>query len=69
MELRKKTKIRCVSEVYALMFPGGCVRMRLQFPSTSVTTLLVTSVKAPACWLEQASLKRKKTSDGKFSWS
>lgn len=40
--------------------------MRMQRPSTSATTLWATSVKALACWLEPALLKKKTTSDGKF---
>lgn len=54
--------------VYVVCCTGGCVLMRMQCPSTSVTTLWVTSVKAPPCWLEPALLKRKTTSDGKLSW-
>lgn len=56
-------------EALVCVFAGGCVLMRTQCPSTSVTTTWVTSVRAPACWLELASLKRRSTSAGKAQWS
>lgn len=41
--------------------------MKMQCPSTSVTTLWVTSVKAPVCWLELASSTRSETLNGEFN--
>lgn len=41
--------------------------MKMQCPSTSVTTLWVTSVKALVCWLELASSTRSETLNGEFN--
>lgn len=41
--------------------------MKMQCPSTSVTTLWATSVKAPVCWQELASSTRSETLNGEFN--
>jgi len=60
----------CVVQcTFVVCCTGGYMLTRMQCPSTSATSLWVISVKEQACWLEQASQRRKITSDGKWSLS